>query len=81
VEPACNETARDWIFSVAGMFLLKQVYSPGCEGFPLKTGFPSIQVPFKTGFTIYVNINQDFKRGCIDNGHRVQVNRKICELA
>jgi len=26
---------------------------PGCKGFPLKTGLCYVQIPFKTGLTVF----------------------------
>jgi len=61
VKPANNEITRT-NFSAAGNFRFIQVIevwirvTPDplyCKCFPLKTGFPNAQVPFRTGFTPY----------------------------
>jgi hypothetical protein len=59
VKPAYNETSRYRIFSFEGRFLLIEVLQVklkiirDCKGFPLKTGFRSVQIPFKRDLTVY----------------------------
>jgi hypothetical protein len=56
VKLAITERKRTGFFSVAGRFCLKQVLeikdTQDYEISPLKTGFPSIQLPFNAGFAV-----------------------------
>jgi hypothetical protein len=59
VKPACNGTAKDRILFTlqAGSILFRIEGNPdrlNYKHLPVKTGFRYAQVPFKTGFTVYI---------------------------
>ena len=60
--PTCNTTARDQMpFCCRQVPFYRGIWSYIKESwdgeiFPVKTGFFSIQVPFKTGFTVFLFI-------------------------